>query len=127
MKKYSELSTKEKAQGWAVLIVLGLVLYIWLFTTGGEDKMADVKPSKQDAAVQAHLCANEYLKNPGSANHAYLADDDIEQLNDSTFKILSYVDAQNDFGALKRMYYKCTVVMHGQAQGKCLDMQVEYR
>lgn len=109
------------------MLKLSISLVIFIMLHSCSNNAATYKASKQDAAVQAQLCANSYLKNPGSANHAYLADDDIEQLNDSTFKILSYVDAQNDFGALKRMYYKCTVVMHGQAQGKCLDMQIEYR
>ena len=91
-----------------------------------EEKEIEVfKPSKQDAAVQSHLCVQAYLKSPGSADFPYQDDDAIDQINDSTFVIVSYVDSQNTYGALVRTYYKTTVVFDKNGKAECKDLKLE--
>lgn len=87
----------------------------------------DSKPkfTKSEALAHSQVCVTQYLKSPGSADFAYQPDETIKQLNDSTFEILSYVDSQNDFGAMKRTYYKCKVIFNNKGEADCQDMQIE--
>lgn len=83
------------------------------------------KFTKQDAVVQSHLCIEKLLKSPGSTEFPYQPDETIDQLNDSTFVVLSYVDSENDFGGLKRTYYKCKVIANKVGEARCEDMKLE--
>lgn len=80
--------------------------------------------NKEKALIQSYTCVEKKLKSPGSAQFAYVDVDGIEQRNDSTFVILSYVDSQNDFGALKRTYFKAWVVVTATG-ARCEELKLE--
>ncbi len=119
---------KQSVKGCAIMI--GIVT-VGIFTIKScffsNEKSQDIKPklTKQDAVVQSHLCVEKLLKSPGSSKFPYQPDETIDQLNDSTFIVLSYVDSQNDFGAIKRTYYKCKVVGRELGLARCEDMELE--
>lgn len=61
------------------------------------------------ALVMSRTFVIEQLKSPASAEFSdNLAD--VTQINDTVFKINSYVDFQNSFGALLRANYSCKII-----------------
>jgi len=120
--------TKQAAKGCAIMITIVAVGFFSIKSCFfSNDKERDIKPlfTKQDAVIQSRLCVEKLLKSPGSAKFAYQPDETIDQLNDSTFAVLGYVDSQNDFGALKRTYYKCKVIANKKGKARCEDMKLE--
>ena len=111
-----------KAKIFAGLIVV--IFFVWLFYPSSNSKKDDDKPTKQSAVVQSHLCVKDYLKSPATAEFPFQPDETIEQTNDSTFVVLSYVDSQNSFGALVRMYYKCKVIYSSNGNARCEDVKL---
>jgi hypothetical protein len=113
------------------IVVLGIIILIFVGLTrlcSSDDKKEPIKkyiPNKQDAVAYSHVCVSKYLKSPGSAKFPYQDDQSIDKLNDSTFIVVSYVDSQNEFGALIRNYYKCTVVVSDLDKFECFDMKFE--
>lgn len=120
--------SKQAAKGCIIMIVIVVVGFFVIkscFFNNGKIQEDSPKFTKQDAVVQSHLCVEKLLKSPGSAEFPYQSDETIDQINDSTFVVLSYVDSQNDLGALKRTYYKCNIVVNKQGEAKCEDVKLE--
>lgn len=65
--------------------------------------------SKMDAAVMAKSFVEQNLKAPATADFGPVRDENVDQLNDTTFTVRGYVDAENTFGAKLRNNYTCTV------------------
>jgi hypothetical protein len=119
---------KQTAKGCAIIIGIVAVGFFSIKSCFfSNEKEQDTKSTftKQDAVIQSRLCVEKLLKSPGSAKFAYQPDETIDQLNDSTFAVLGYVDSQNDFGALERTYYKCKVIANKKGEAHCKDMQLE--
>lgn len=77
------------------------------------------EPTKQEAYVHSWGCVNTILANPGSADYPYLPDEEIERFDDSTFRIVSHVNSQNDFGAVKTILYRIDVVFDSTGKMRC--------
>lgn len=110
-----------------IVIVLALTIIVirsCFFNDLEIEKKEIFKATKIDAYVHSQLCVERYLKNPGSAEYTY-NELDVNQKNDSTFYVVTYVDAHNSFGALGRIYYQCTVIFDKNGNSKCKDMKVE--
>lgn len=128
---FSEVNPKPKPKQTVVGIVLSLVFVLIMALTvkscffGTEEKPEAYKPTKQDAVVESHLVVQKLLKSPGSADFPFQPDETIDQLNDSTFIVLSYVDSQNSFGALLRSHYKCKIIFSKNGQSRCEDLILE--
>ena len=80
-------------------------------TTKQEHSTVEPKPkhSPAEASVMAEQFAQKKLKSPGSAKFQSFLDQKIEDLGEGKYKISSYVDSQNSFGALVRNNYTCTL------------------
>lgn len=128
MKKTQRPPTKKEGC-FAQLIIAALIALAILgirscfFGETEKEKEEIFKPTKMDAYVHSQLCVERFLKNPGSAEYLY-DESDVNQVNDSTFYIVSHVDSQNSFGALGRIYYQCTVIFDKEGNSKCRDMKV---
>lgn len=131
MKQKTPQDPKKVAAGCGIMIALAALAFLSVkscfFSSDETSANNKQKFTKQDAIVQSHLCVEKLLKSPGSAQFPYQSDETIDQLNDSTFVVLSYVDSQNDFGALKRTYYKCKVIGRKLGQARCEDMKLELK
>lgn len=125
---------KEVQKGCLIIIVL-LVLIILLFfgvrscfTEEESDKqeqeiVIEPKFNEDDALYISQKCVEGYIKNPGSAQ--FPTEGNVTKLNDSTFNVVSYVDAHNSYGALGRLHYVCLVILNPETQkGRCENMQV---
>lgn len=64
----------------------------------------EMKKEYSDVEVytNAQIILEEFLKSPSTAEYPYLTEAVIERYKDDTFKITSYVDSQNGFGAMIR-------------------------
>lgn len=64
-------------------------------------------------STEAFVFAQKYvelqLKAPSSADFASITDSDVTEISDNKFRIHSYVDAQNSFGAKVRGTYTIVV------------------
>lgn len=72
----------------------------------------DSKPLDQGAAVMCEGFVKKKLKSPGSAKFSGVTDTKIKTLSDKKpwkYKVTAYVDSENDFGALIRNGYNCTI------------------
>jgi hypothetical protein len=109
------------------LMILVFIVAIPAFMCNSESSEKPIvsKPTKQDAVAWSHVCVGKQLKNPGSAEYPWQSDESIDQINDTMFSVLSYVDNYNDFGALKRSYYKCTIVFKLDGTADCNNLVFE--
>lgn len=61
----------------------------------------------RDAVIASHRIVETYLKCPSTAKFPNSYDVPVTINNDGTFLVISYVDAENDFGAPIRTPYCC--------------------
>lgn len=125
-----------KAVKWLFYAVVALIIIGAVFSKiDSYNKQADAEKAARAAATQlrankelamttAYACMQQRLKSPGSADFGPIEVDSIEQRNDSLYVVLNYVDSQNDFGALKRAYFKAWVIITPTG-ARCEGIQTE--
>ena len=94
---------KNAAKGCLVVIAI-IALIIWIIYPKGE------KAERLDAFVWAQTFVSRELKSPSTAQYPVQKDAAITKLDDGKYKIESFVDAQNSFGAMLRKSF--VVIMH---------------
>lgn len=67
------------------------------------------EPSNIAACTYAQIEIESKLKSPSSAEFPACAYQSIEETSPKNYKVESYVDAENSFGANIRTRYSCTV------------------
>ena len=123
---------EKAAKGLVVLIALGAIIVFGLKSCFGvSDKSSAPKAEltsaqilskrKVNAYIQSQMCVEGILKAPSTAKFPYGDCDLIPQINDSTFLVISYVDAQNAYGAMVRNYYRCVIVENAESKFECLE------
>ena len=75
---------------------------------------------KVKAVVYSHICVEQNLKSPSSAEYPY-GTDGVVQINDSIFVVNSYVDSQNGFGAMLRTKYRCKLTILNDDKFICIN------
>lgn len=110
------LPDPSKAQGhWAKpigVIALILVLCVSLPFLGrlmGRAPSASYTPDRIGAYVMCKDFVAKRLKAPGTAEFGSSLDAEIRDLGSNRWSVISYVDAENSFGAQLRMNFDCTV------------------
>jgi uncharacterized protein YyaL (SSP411 family) len=81
------------------------VIFILFSCSGDDDKFT---PKASDALYDSRSFIEPELYSPASAEFN-TSTDGVKQINDSTFYVSSYVDADNKFGAKLRINYTCTL------------------
>jgi hypothetical protein len=96
--------------GCGVAAVLGLViLLVSLFSdgSGGRSKVSAPPHSSLDAYVMCKQFLEDRLKAPKTADYPLERSSDVtEALGGGRYRVRSYVDAQNSFGAMIRTRYE---------------------
>jgi hypothetical protein len=69
--------------------------------------------------INIQTCTQMYvenmLKSPSSADHPWvLASDIVTKVSEGKYRVRSYVDAENAYGAMLRAYYSCDVDYVGE-------------
>lgn len=96
-------------------------------TTQAVAQAADArKQAIQDAenyTAEVSICAEKQVKNmlkaPSTADFPWSSGNVSYDLDKKTYKVSSYVDAENSFGAKIRSYYNCTVSNYDPSTHSC--------
>lgn len=89
-----------------ISIVAGAILALLPSPPG--QTMRETIGDGPEAAVMCHEFLKDRLKSPATANFQPVRDSDISRVQDS-WRVRSYVDSQNGFGAMLRTTYTCQV------------------
>lgn len=97
----------------ASLVIAGATVFFVLVALSGgcRDKPRPRKESDQKITALTY-CQQEVkkkLKAPGTAKFSWTAANDLSSLGGGRYKVESWVDAQNSFGALLRSEFTCIV------------------
>lgn len=92
-----------------LLIIAGFAWWIFAPESKNDDNEQKIKYSKNQALVMSESFVKDNLKSPSTAEFSSDFNNDVTQLNDSTFEVKSWVDSQNGFGAMLRSNYSCKI------------------
>lgn len=140
----AKFAKKAEKYFWIFAVVLGLAFFSsWLGRNQKEGapvaespapaapsvpapKKAKTIPDRSvDAFTYAQIFVKENLKAPATAKFAGLGESRIERLPDGeTYKVYSYVDSQNSFGAMLRSKYYVKVIVKSD-MWKILDVIIK--
>jgi hypothetical protein len=93
-----------------VLLTLALFYGIWLYVSSPSKSAA---PRQEDKGLVAYSMAQvmveDRLKAPSTADFPVYTPGQVVSLGDRKWRVVSYVDAQNSFGAKVRTHYEVTI------------------
>jgi len=98
--------------GCAGLMLAGFIVFLVIVATNRPSPEQQAKEDSKIAGYNAAFACQDYvrerLKAPASAKFQAPREAQIEDTGRGIFKVESYVDAQNGFGAMLRKRYTCT-------------------
>jgi hypothetical protein len=105
-------------RGIILILLVGIVIAISIAcsSTDSPRKTSTFdEPSEGDAAFMSQEFVKKNLKAPSTAKfpNPYGRDIDCTKLGNNRFKVVSYVDAENSFGAMIRTNYVAVVKYKG--------------
>jgi len=119
--------SKSKTIGCIVFLCVSLVLIVicgLLFTTLSKNNGTKTnEPDEYAGYAMCQLFMEDKLVAPSTAKYPALSLTKWSFEN-KIFKITSYVDAQNNFGAMLRKNYYCEVEYQGNDKWKLNDLQI---
>lgn len=92
-------------------VVLGIFFVIGLVGMAARDKEGE---DKSGAWTAAQGFVESRLKSPSTADFPWYQEEKIHYLGNDSYRVSSYVDAENSFGATMRSNYTCTVKREGE-------------
>jgi hypothetical protein len=106
-----KLTTEQKIKAVSVLIVVFVFVWIFFIPSCDNGKKEQVKKtySKFEALYESRQFVLKQLKAPSTADFCQETDN-VKQVNDTTFVVVSCVDSQNSFGAMLRSSYTCKII-----------------
>lgn len=98
-----------------VIILAIISLGFWaMVLTMEDDENEDDEITASKVSTICELIVENRLKSPKTAEFEKYRDQEIGKFEgEETYQVLSYVDAQNSFGALIRTHYECVVSYKG--------------
>jgi len=109
---------------WLVLAVLLAVFINWITSCGNTTTTttkSDI-PDNITICVTAQQYVEHFLKAPGSAKFPSCHASTIENLGNKKYRVTSYVDSQNSFGALLRLNYTVLMEYKGNDRFQLIDV-----
>ena len=108
----------------AVLLFLFLIGFISSLSKTGSNFSSTLSDRAFTAWAVHELFVKNALKAPGTAEFAPQSASKVETVGKDTYKITSYVDAQNSFGAKIRNYY--TIVLKDNGPDKWQVISIKF-
>ena len=104
-----ELGDKERkgCLGCLGLIVIIIIISVLIVSCGSDKK--EPENIKLTVFLWSEIEVKNNLKSPATAKFPLDYENKVSDLGDGNFKVSSYVDSQNGFGATIRNYYICDV------------------
>ena len=117
VEKAQEKPKKKGVSPIAVVLIIALVLIcfaviIRTLTSGGTGGKKDTGPTDLGASIICRKFMKESLKSPTTAKFPTTREDDVES-SGIKYSVISYVDAENSFGAMIRTYFLCDITYVG--------------
>lgn len=112
----------------ATVIAVILVIIICIGTYFIMQSQAEDKPDTGDNTGAYVVCKDfvtDRLKAPSTAEFPSMYYSTIEKLTDTTWRVKSYVDAQNSFGAMIRTNFICEVRYTGNNNWRLVDLTTD--
>lgn len=110
---YKNKETRAKIILNSFLILVTIFILILIYRSCNSSSESS---SKEDMSSSAYIISQDFvkqkLKSPSTADFPYL-DYQSDCIADNTWKVLSYVDSENIFGANIRTYFKVTLKYNG--------------
>jgi ribosomal protein L37E len=124
--------TKKKSTGsgcGTFIVVIGVLIFIlYLIGASSEDDSSSSSSSGSTNKFLSYTYAEDFvkkkLKSPGSAEFpgTFEKADHITELGYNKYKIISWVDSQNGFGASLRTRFSCVIEFNGE-EVSCTELQ----
>jgi hypothetical protein len=115
----------KKKSGCATLFILGIILLGIFYFIGSGDN-SETNPTKLLAYSYAEDFVEQKLKSPSTAEFPSGSEKSshIKDLGKGEYKITSWVDSQNGFGAIVRSKYTCLIIFTDD-KVRCEDLKIE--
>ncbi len=119
----------RKKQSSSILGILGVVLLLLIIIplcTGLLNKnhrTSSSSPSDFDAYFMSQTFIKKVLKAPATAEFASFSESSVGHLGTNKYRVTSYVDAQNSFGAKLRNHYTCDLQYSGNDMWNLISYQ----
>lgn len=132
----AEAQPKKKSKlgiGVLVFVALVFVLIVALGSGGGSDSADKASappaaPPPEHSAIEAYSMSQDFCRNnlkaPSTAKFPWVAPH-VEDLGDGEYRVSSYVDAENSFGAKIRTNYICTVKYVGDDKWRLIEFEFQ--
>lgn len=119
----------KKANNWVFVIVPCLGLIIYLFSPSEKSAPSGSSMTSNNkflAYSYAEDFVKKQLKSPSTAKFpgTFEKNEHITELGASRYKIVSWVDSQNGFGAMIRTNFSCIIQFEGD-NVRCLELRFE--
>ena len=109
-KAQSKIKGKETAQGCMGCLVLIIVIVIISALVGScGDNKKEPENIRLTVFLWSEIEVKNNLKSPTTAKFPLDYENMVSDMGNNNFKVSSYVDSQNGFGAIIRTYYTCDV------------------
>lgn len=107
-------------------IIVGFTFCSILSSPADNTKSMDSQDKLIEAFVASQDVIEDYLTYPGSAKFPSFSDDDVKvtYILNGEYKIYSYVDSQNSYGALERVYYSCIIKLNSNGTYNVRDLSI---
>ena len=125
--KLQKKAPKKKAGGCAIIIIAILILFIVFHNIGSNDESDDSRgTSKMLAYNYAENFVKKKLKSPSTADFPGVQQKDqhTTMIGKDKYKIESWVDSENSFGANIRTKFSCIIIFEGD-QVRCEQLRFE--
>jgi hypothetical protein len=111
-----------------MVITLALVAITLVSSFCSSSSTLTQPAADHDAFTAYYMCkqfVTDKLKAPKTAEFASYAERDVTSIGPAKYAVVSYVDAQNGFGALIRNSYRCEVEWTGGKQWRLTDLSMD--
>lgn len=115
-----EINKKANRAGCIAVLIIFAIIGIAVYGIAAASDYSD-KPDNISAFVMCQKFVRDSLKAPSTAKFADYNDKTISS-NGNRFNVISYVDAQNSFGAMVRTSYICEVEYIGDDKWQLVDL-----
>ena len=116
----------------AVWFFVGVIVIGLLTDQGNPNKISPSAGSNEPTSNQTVMAklrceanVENMLRSPGSAKFAGHLKTTVTKKTEDTFRVKSFVDSQNSFGAMLRTNYTCTVKELGKDRWVVVDLDLQ--
>ena len=97
-----------------MLFILSVISLSIKSGCSGSDKVKEY--TKLNALIASQNFVETRLTSPSSAEFSYDYENKVQKINDTTFRVVGWVDSQNRFGAMVRSNYTCTIIFYSKTE-----------